>query len=289
VPVRKAIIPAAGLGTRFLPATKAVPKEMLPIVDKPAIQYTVEEAAASGIEQILIISATGKGAIEDHFDRSVELETALRQRDDTERLDQIEAIAEMAEVFYIRQKAPLGLGHAVAAAASFVGDEPFAVLLGDDIVVNPIPCLRQLLDIHEQYGTSVVGVQEVGRDDVSKYGIVDGDEVGRGLFRLTGVVEKPAAELAPSRMAVMGRYVITPALFPILSETAPGIGGEVQLTDALNTLLGHEAVYAAAFSGRRYDVGSKQGFLEANVEMALGREDVGPSFRAYLQHVLKTI
>ncbi len=289
MPVRKAIIPAAGLGTRFLPATKAVPKEMLPIVDKPAIQYTVEEAAASGIEQILIISATGKGAIEDHFDRSVELETALRQRDDTERLDQIEAIAEMAEVFYIRQKAPLGLGHAVAAAASFVGDEPFAVLLGDDIVVNPIPCLQQLLDIHEQYGTSVVGVQEVGRDDVSKYGIVDGDEVEPGLFGLTGVVEKPAAELAPSRMAVMGRYVITPAIWPILSETAPGIGGEVQLTDALNTLLGHEAVYAAAFSGRRYDVGSKQGFLEANVEMALGREDVGPSFRAYLQHVLKTI
>ncbi len=289
VDVRKAVIPAAGLGTRFLPATKAVPKEMLPIVDTPTLQYIIEEAVQSGIEQILVVTRRDKTAIENHFDRTVELEHALRDRGDAEMLAEVRRISGMAELLYVRQKEPRGLGHAVAKAKGFVGDEPFAVLLGDDVVMSETPCLRQLLAVHQRLGGSILGVQPVPPEDVSKYGIVSGTELEPGLLAMNDMVEKPATSQAPSQMAVLGRYVLSPAIFSILEQTPPGQGGEIQLTDALRMLLKQESVYAYHFEGRRYDVGNKQGFLEATVETALQRPDLREPFLQYLRTLVANL
>lgn len=282
--IRKAIIPAAGLGTRFLPATKAQPKEMLPIVDKPTIQYIIEEAIASGIEEILIITGRSKKCIEDHFDRSVELELELKKSGKKEMLKMVEDISNMADIYYIRQKEPKGLGHAISCAKTFVGDEPFAILLGDDVVYNDEkPCLKQLIDCYNEYNTSVLGVQTVPEDKVNKYGIVDGILIEDRVCKVKGLVEKPSIEEAPSNVAILGRYIVTPKIFEILERTKPGKGGEIQLTDALLELINEEAMYAYNFEGRRYDVGDKQGFLEATVEYALRREDLKDGFMEYLK------
>jgi UTP--glucose-1-phosphate uridylyltransferase len=286
--VRKAVIPAAGLGTRFLPATKAMPKEMLPIVDKPTIQYIIEEAIASGIEEILIITGKSKRAIEDHFDRSVELEIELEKKHNQELLDLVKDISEMVDIHYIRQKEAKGLGHAIYCAKTFVGNEPFAVLLGDDVVYNPDkPCLKQMIEAYDEYQTSILGVQEVATVDVSKYGIVDGEQVSDRVHTVKGLVEKPAVDEAPSNVAILGRYIINPGIFDILAETKPGKGGEIQLTDALKELAAKESMYAYNFEGKRYDVGNKQGFLEATVETALRRDDLRGEFLDYLMKVVE--
>lgn len=282
--IRKAIIPAAGLGTRFLPATKAQPKEMLPIVDKPTIQYIIEEAVASGIEEILIITGRSKKCIEDHFDKSVELELELEKSGKEEMLKMVREISDMVDIHFIRQKEPKGLGHAISCAKTFVGNEPFAVLLGDDIVYNEgKPCLKQLIDCYDEYKTSVLGVQTVEAKDVNKYGIVNGIHIEDRVYKVKGLVEKPPVEEAPSNVAILGRYIITPQIFKILEETKPGKGGEIQLTDALKTLVENEAMYAYNFNGRRYDVGDKLGFLQATVEMALKREELRDDFIKYLE------
>ncbi|MGU8826006.1 UTP--glucose-1-phosphate uridylyltransferase GalU [Clostridium perfringens] len=284
--IRKAIIPAAGLGTRFLPATKAQPKEMLPIVDKPTIQYIIEEAIASGIEEILIITGRSKKCIEDHFDKSVELEMELEKSGKNELLDLVRDISGMVDIHYIRQKEPRGLGHAIYCAKTFVGDEPFAILLGDDVVYNEeTPCLKQLIDCYNEYKTSVLGVQTVPENHVSKYGIVDGKHIEGKVYKVKGLVEKPSVEEAPSNVAILGRYIVTPRIFDILKNTKPGKGGEIQLTDALLELMGQEAMYAYDFEGRRYDVGDKLGFLEATVEYALRRPELREGFVEYLNNL----
>jgi len=285
--LRKAIIPAAGLGTRFLPATKAQPKEMLPIVDKPTLQYIIEEAVQSGIEEILIITGRNKKSIEDHFDKSVELELELEAKGKYDLLQEVRKISDLVNIHYIRQKEPRGLGHAILCAKSFIGNEPFAVMLGDDIVENEKPCLQQMIEVYAQYKTTILGVQEIPRTDVSKYGIVDGKLIEDRIYKVRELVEKPSVEEAPSNVAILGRYVITPAIFEILERTSPGKGGEIQLTDALNVLAQQEAMYAYIFEGRRYDVGDKQGFLQATVEMALRREDLRDEFLSYLQRVIE--
>ena len=281
--IRKAIIPAAGLGTRFLPATKGQPKEMLPIVDKPTIQYIIEEAVASGIEEILIITGRSKKCIEDHFDKSVELELELEKSGKEEMLKMVREISDMVDIHFIRQKEPKGLGHAISCAKTFVGNEPFAVLLGDDIVYNEgKPCLKQLIDCYDEYKTSVLGVQTVEAKDVNKYGIVNGIHIEDRVYKVKGLVEKPPVEEAPSNVAILGRYIITPQIFKILEKTKPGKGGEIQLTDALLKLIDEEAMYAYDFEGTRYDVGDKLGFLKATVEYALRREDLRDGFIEYL-------
>lgn len=285
-PVRKAVIPAAGLGTRFLPATKATPKEMLPIVDKPTIQYIVEEALAAGIEDILVITGRSKRAIEDHFDRSIELEMNLKEHGKEKELEVVRKISDI-RIHYIRQKEPRGLGHAILCAQQFIGDEPFAVLLGDDVVDAKVPALKQLIDVYEKTGSSVLGVQEVPLEKVSSYGIVASHATDEPrTFTVSDMVEKPAVEDAPSRLAVLGRYVINPEIFAILEKTEPGRGGEIQLTDALKVLAEQQTMYAYNFEGRRYDVGDKQGFLEATVEMALKRPDLRDEFLTYLQGIV---
>lgn len=287
--IRKAVIPAAGYGTRFLPATKATPKEMLPIVDKPTIQYIVEEAMASGIEELLIVSGHGKRAIEDHFDSAPALEAELRRKGKTDLLKLVQETADI-NVHYIRQRYMRGLGDAILCAKTFMGDEPFAVLLGDDVVYHPErPALRQLIDVYEQTGGSVLGCQQVPDEKVSSYGIVAGTPVPgweEKLLRVSDMIEKPSLEEAPSHFAVLGRYIIKPEVFAILENTKPGKGGEVQLTDALKVLAKLDAVYAYAFDGKRYDLGDKLGFLKATVEFALRREDLGPAFRTYLQELM---
>lgn len=286
--VRKAVIPAAGLGTRFLPATKAMPKEMLPIVDKPTIQYIIEEAISSGIEEILIITGKSKRAIEDHFDRSCELEQELEKKNNQELLDIVKMVSEMADVHYIRQKEAKGLGHAIYCAKTFVGNESFAVMLGDDVVYNEgTPCLKQMIDVYDKYQTSVLGVQTVKDEDVCKYGIVDGERVSDRVYTVKRLVEKPAVDEAPSNVAILGRYIINPGIFDILAETKPGKGGEIQLTDALRELALKEDMYAYDFIGKRYDVGNKQGFLEATVETALRRDDLRDEFLQYLVRVVE--
>ncbi|MGH4052951.1 MAG: UTP--glucose-1-phosphate uridylyltransferase GalU [Clostridium sp.] len=280
--VKKAIIPAAGLGTRFLPATKAQPKEMLPIVDKPTIQYIIEEAVASGIEEILIITGRNKRAIEDHFDKSIELEHQLEQNGKDDVLEMVRDISNLANIYYIRQKEPKGLGHAISCAKTFVGNEPFAVMLGDDVVDSEVPCLKQLIDCYDEHKTSILGVQKVPLSEVSKYGIVDATSMGDRVYKVKDVVEKPKTSEAPSNIAILGRYIITPKIFDILQNTKPGNGGEIQLTDALKTLISEEDMYAYDFKGRRYDVGDKEGFLEANVEFALKRDDLKEAFMKYL-------
>lgn len=287
-PIRKAIIPAAGLGTRFLPATKAQPKEMLTIVDKPTIQYIIEECVASGIEEILIITGRNKKSIEDHFDRSIELEMELEKSGKEELLKMVREISDMINIHYIRQKEPRGLGHAINCAKTFVGDEPFAVLLGDDIVYNPEkPCLKQLIDCYNEYDSSILGVQTVAKEAVSKYGIVSGVNVKDRVYKVDGLVEKPSVEEAPTNVAILGRYIITPRIFDILDETKPGKGNEIQLTDALLELLKDEEMYAYDFEGKRYDAGDKLGFLEATVEYALRRPDLKEGFMEYLKTIVK--
>ncbi|MEA4826740.1 MAG: UTP--glucose-1-phosphate uridylyltransferase GalU [Clostridium sp.] len=280
--VKKAIIPAAGLGTRFLPATKAQPKEMLPIVDKPTIQYIIEEAVASGIEEILIITGRNKRAIEDHFDKSIELENQLEAKGKEDLLNMVNDISNMVDIYYIRQKEPKGLGHAINCARTFVGDEPFAVMLGDDVVDSEVPCLKQLINCYNEYKTTILGVQQVPKEDVTKYGIVQGMYIEDRVYKVKDLIEKPKVEEAHSNIAILGRYIITPQIFGILAETKPGKSGEIQLTDALKTLIKQEAMYAYNFEGRRYDVGDKLGFLEATVEFALKREELRSDFMKYL-------
>ena len=281
--VRKAIIPAAGLGTRFLPATKSQPKEMLPIVDKPTLQYIIEECVASGIEEILIITGRNKKSIEDHFDRSVELELELEQKNKKEMLEMVQNISNMVNIHYIRQKEPKGLGHAIHCAKSFIGNEPFAVLLGDDIVDADTPCLKQMINAYDEYKTSILGVQEVARENVDKYGILDVKHIEDRVYKVKDMVEKPSVEDAPSNIAILGRYIITPEIFNILENQEPGKGGEIQLTDALQTLATKEAIYAYNFEGRRYDVGDKLGFLEATVDFALKRPELRDEFIEFLK------
>lgn len=284
--VRKAVIPAAGMGTRFLPATKAQPKEMLPIVDKPAIQYIIEEAVQSGIEEILIITGRNKRSIEDHFDRSVELEMLLKEQGKYDLLNLVEEIADVT-IHYVRQKEAKGLGHAVLCAKQFVGNEPFAVLLGDDIIDASVPCLKQMMSVYEDCPGTILGVQEVPQDKVCNYGIVKPKAVKQNLWQAVDLVEKPTTSEAPSRLAVLGRYILQPEIFDILENTEPGKGGEIQLTDALRTLaMEKNSVYAYNFEGRRYDVGDKQGYLEATIEFALKRSDLRDKFLPYL---LKTV
>ena len=281
--VKKAIIPAAGLGTRFLPATKAQPKEMLPIVDKPTIQFIIEEAIESGIEEILIITGRNKKCIEDHFDKSVELEMELEKSGKSELLELVRDISEMVDIHYIRQKEPRGLGHAIYCAKTFVGNEPFAVMLGDDVVDSEVPCLKQLIDCYSEYNTSILGVQKVPEDEVSKYGIVDGIHIEDRVYKVKDLVEKPATEESPSNIAILGRYIITPRIFEHLEKTNPGKGGEIQLTDALKSLINEEVMYAYNFEGRRYDVGDKIGFLQATIEYALKKEELREDFIKYLE------
>jgi len=283
--IRKVVIPAAGLGTRFLPATKAQPKEMLPIVDKPTIQYIVEEAVASGIESILIITGRSKRAIEDHFDTSIELELELEKNHKDDLLRQVRDISGMVDLHYVRQKQPKGLGHAIYCAREFVGKEPFGVILGDDIVVSKKPALRQLMDISERENATVVGVQQVHPSQVDKYGVIQPGRSDGSLHQLVGMVEKPAVEEAPSNLAILGRYVLSPAIFEILEHTGSGKGGEIQLTDAIRELIGRETVFAYEFEGKRYDVGDKLGFLQATVEFALDRPDLREDFAEYLKEL----
>ncbi len=280
--VRKAVIPAAGLGTRFLPATKAQPKEMLPLVDKPAIQHVVEEAVRAGIRDILIITGRGKQAVENHFDRSFELEHYLEAGGKYDLLKQMQDIADMADIHYVRQGEPRGLGHAVSVARQHVGDEPFAVLLGDDIMGERSPVLTDMLAIHQDSGHSVVALKEFPRSEVSAYGCVNPEVLGPDLVRILGIVEKPDPQHAPSGLAVMGRYVFTPEIFETLEQVKPGVGGELQLTDGIALLLERQPVFGHVFVDGRYDIGDKLDYLRATVELAIDREDLGPQFRAFL-------
>ncbi|MDU2198969.1 MAG: UTP--glucose-1-phosphate uridylyltransferase GalU, partial [Peptostreptococcaceae bacterium] len=282
-----AIIPAAGLGTRFLPATKSQPKEMLPIVDKPTLQYIIEEAIESGIEEILIITGRNKKSIEDHFDKSVELELELEQKGKKEMLEMVRDISNMVNIHYIRQKEPKGLGHAIHCAKSFIGDEPFAVLLGDDIVDADTPCLKQLINTYDEYKTTILGVQEVAKEDTDKYGILDVKHIEDRVYKVKDMVEKPSVESAPSNIAILGRYIINPSIFEILENQKPGKGGEIQLTDALKTLSTQEAIYAYNFEGRRYDVGDKFGFLEATIDFALKRDGLREDLLNYMKDIVE--
>ncbi len=283
--IRKAVFPAAGLGTRFLPATKSSPKEMLPLVDKPLIQYVVEEAVASGIESVIIVTGRGKSAIEDHFDISFELEHLLRERGKHQELEQTRAISEMARISYVRQREALGLGHAIFQARDLVGEEPFAVMLSDDIVDSDVPALRQMLDVYEKYDAPVLGTMQVAGEAISRFGVIDAEEVGDGVYRIKDMVEKPPFAEAPSDLAIIGRYILTPDIFGEIEHTRPGAGGEIQITDAMRQLLRKRPFYAVRFEGTRHDAGDKLGFLIATVEFALKRPDLAPEFREYLKHL----
>ncbi len=295
LPVKKAVIPAAGLGTRFLPATKAMPKEMLPIVDIPTIQYIIEEAVASGIEEILVITNSNKHCMENHFDRNYELEERLKEAGKYEQEKMIREISDLANIYYVRQKEPKGLGHAILCAKSFIGNDPFAILLGDDVVINKggEPALKQLITAYEEKGASVVGVQTVPMDDVDKYGIVEPafgyKSVNNRRVKLSGMIEKPSKEEAPSQLAVLGRYVLTPEIFDLLESQQAGKGGEIQLTDAIVRLMELQAVYAYDFEGIRYDVGDKFGFIKATIDFALEREDLAQSVAAYIQELAQVL
>jgi UTP--glucose-1-phosphate uridylyltransferase len=281
--VRKAVFPAAGLGTRFLPATKSMPKEMLPIVDSPAIQYAVEEAIAAGIEDIVFITGRGKQALEDHFDHSFELETILRERGQENQLALVREVAGLCRVAYTRQKTALGLGHAVLCARGLVGDAPFAVFLADDLIVSRTPAIRQLIDLHQETGASVIAVQRVPKEQVSAYGVVQPRSSSGRVHEVADLVEKPSPDRAPSNLVVIGRYILSPGIFAALEETPPGAKGEIQLTDALRRIARDEKLLALEFEGRRFDTGDKLGFLEATVELALERPDLGPAFLAWLR------
>ncbi|MGG6312879.1 UTP--glucose-1-phosphate uridylyltransferase GalU [Paenibacillus macerans] len=286
--IRKAIIPAAGLGTRFLPATKAMPKEMLPIVDKPTIQYIVEEAVASGIEDIIIVTGKGKRAIEDHFDTSFELEYNLNEKGKFQLLEEVRKSSEMADIHYIRQKEPKGLGHAIWCARKFIGDEPFAVLLGDDIVESGVPCLKQMIDVYDEHQASIVGVQPVGWDEVSRYGIVDPTAIRDRVYLANQLVEKPKTGTAPSNLAIMGRYILTPAIFDILENQRVGVNGEIQLTDAISRLGETERVLAYHFEGERHDVGEKLGFIKTTIHYALENPELRDELIKYMKDLTDT-
>jgi UTP--glucose-1-phosphate uridylyltransferase len=281
--IRKAVFPAAGLGTRFLPATKASPKEMLPLVDKPLIQYVVEEAVQSGVESILIVTSRGKTVIEDHFDISFELEQVLRERGKDEARRAVRAISEMAQVSYVRQREALGLGHAILQARAFVGDEPFAVLLADDIVDAEVPALKQMMRVYEDFDAPVVGTMRVKGEAISRFGVIDAEEVSEGVYRIKDMVEKPPFQEAPSDLAIIGRYILTPDIFDEIERTPRGAGGEIQITDAMRALLKKRPFYAVRFDGTRHDAGDKLGFLIATVEFALKRPDLAPQFKEYLR------
>lgn len=284
--VKKAIIPAAGLGTRFLPATKAMPKEMLPIVDKPTIQYIVEEAVASGIEDIIIVTGRGKRAIEDHFDNYFELEQNLFDKGKFELLDEVQKSSKLVDIHYIRQKEPKGLGHAIWCARKFIGDEPFAVLLGDDIVVSETPCMKQLIDLYYDYKSSVIGVKQVSDEERSRYGIVEAEELSERVYKANKLFEKPTNAITQSKLAIMGRYILTPKIFRILETTQIGRGGEIQLTDAISELNQTENVYAYDFVGTRYDVGEKLGFIKTTIDFALEREELREDLLKYLKQIV---
>ncbi len=285
--IRKAVFPAAGLGTRFLPATKASPKEMLPLVDKPLIQYVVEEAVASGIESVIIITGRGKSAIEDHFDVSFELEVLLRERGKADELREVRQISDMVRISYVRQREALGLGHAIAQARDLVGDEPFAVMLSDDIIDSKTPALRQLIDVYEKYDAPVVATMHVAGEAISRFGVLDVEEVEDRVYRVKDMIEKPALADAPSDLAIIGRYILTPDIFDEIEKTRAGAIGEIQITDAMRSLLKQRDFYAVRFEGTRYDAGDKLGFLIANVEFGLKHADLAPEFRKYLES-LKT-
>ncbi len=281
--IRKAVFPAAGLGTRFLPATKSSPKEMLPLVDKPLIQYAVEEAVASGIESIIIVTGRGKSAIEDHFDISFELERLLQERGKEQLLKEVRAVSEMARIGYVRQREALGLGHAILQARDFVENEPFAVMLADDVVDAEVPALQQMMKVYEEYDAPVLGTMQVAGAAISRFGVIDAEDMGGGVFRIKDMVEKPKYEDAPSDLAIIGRYILTPDIFDEIEHTQPGAGGEIQITDAMRALLKKRPFYAVRFDGTRHDAGDKLGFLIATVEFALKREDLGAQFKDYLR------
>ncbi|VDN48615.1 UTP-glucose-1-phosphate uridylyltransferase [Petrocella atlantisensis] len=287
--IRKVIIPAAGLGTRFLPATKAQPKEMLPIVDKPTIQYIIEEAVAAGIEDIIIITGRNKQSIEDHFDKNIELELSLQEKGEQELLKIVEKSTNLANIHFVRQKEPKGLGHAVLVAKNFIGNEPFAVMLGDDVVVSKEPCIKQLMNVYDIYNRSILGVQTVAPSEVSKYGIADVTMVDGQIAKVKGLIEKPSIDVAPSNLAIMGRYIITPRIFHYLETQTPGAGGEIQLTDALMKLSQEEDMYTLDFKGKRYDVGNKLGFISATLEFALRRDDLKLEVSSYLKNLMEDL
>jgi UTP--glucose-1-phosphate uridylyltransferase len=283
--IRKAVVTAAGWGTRFLPATKAQPKEMLPLVDKPMIQYVIEEAVASGIKHIIIVTALGKRAIEDHFDRSVELELALKKKGDGELLKKVQRISELADICYIRQKEQLGLGHAILVTKDLIGDEPFAIFLPDDIIEAKVPAMKQMIEVYNRYQHSVIAVEPVAKEDTKAYGIIKPKQVEDRVYQVLSLVEKPEPQDAPSDLGIVGRYILTPEIFGMLEKTAPGKGGEIQLTDGLRLLLEKQPIYAYQFEGIRYDTGTPLGFLKASVEFALRRPDIGHNFKEYLRHL----
>jgi UTP--glucose-1-phosphate uridylyltransferase len=283
VRVRKAVVLAAGYGTRLLPATKAQPKESLPLVDKPIIQYTVEEVAASGITQVVIVTAAGKRAVEDHFDRSLELEMALREKGDIQRLGEIQRVSDLADIVYVRQKEQRGVGHAVLQAKEVIGAEPFALLFPDDVIIADVPVTRQLIDVFEARGGSVLAVQEVPESEVESYGVIAGQEAPDGVIEVAALVEKPRPDEAPSRLAIVGRYVLTPEIFAMIERTPPGAGREIQVTDAIATLMREQPVHAWRFAGRRFDTGRPLGLLTASIEIGLRRADIGPGLREFLR------
>jgi UTP--glucose-1-phosphate uridylyltransferase len=286
VKVRKAVITAAGWGTRFLPITRSQPKEMLPLVDKPLIQYSVEEAIKSGIEQVIMVTAMGKRSIEDYFDRSLELEYYLEQKGEIELLRRMREISSMVDIYYVRQKEQLGLGHAILMVKDIVGDEPFVVMLPDDIIDSDVPALRQMIEVYEKYGVGVVAVERVRDEDIGKYGIIEPEPVAEGVYRVLSLVEKPEPSQAPSQLGIVGRYILTPFIFDILKFTPPGKSGEVQLTDALQLLLKRQKLYAIEVKGERYDAGTPLGWLKANMALALKRNDIGPELKEYVKKLL---
>jgi len=284
--VRKAVILAAGYGTRFLPATKAIPKEMLPLVDRPAIQHVVEEAVRAGLEQIIMVTAGVKRAVEDHFDREPELERWLEQKGSGQQAEEMRRLAGMAEIVFVRQKERLGIGHAVRIARSLVGDEPFALFFPDDIIESEVPAIKQLMDVFYRHGGSVLAVQRLPREELPHYGIIEPKPLEERVYQVLGIVEKPSAAEAPSDLAAVGRYVLTPAIFPALDRTQPGAGGEIQLTDGIALLMGEEPVFACRYEGERFDVGRPLGLLKASLSMALARPDLGPELRRYLRDLM---
>ncbi|MEW6455588.1 MAG: UTP--glucose-1-phosphate uridylyltransferase GalU [Acidobacteriota bacterium] len=284
--IKKAVFPAAGLGTRFLPATKAQPKEMLPIVDKPLIQYGIEEALNSDIRNIIIVTGRGKNAIENHFDVNKELEMILEERKEIDLLEEVKRISELIDIFYVRQKEPLGLGHAVLITEEIVEDDAFGVILGDDIIESKIPCIRQLIDVFNQKKSSIVALQRIKPEETKSYGIIKGKEIGNGLYEIEDLVEKPLPKNAPSNLAIIGRYILTKNIFPALRKTTPGMKGEIQLTDGIKNLLEVEKVYGYIFEGKRYDAGDKLGFIKATIEIALNREDIGNQLKEYLLNLV---
>ncbi len=284
--VRKAVIIAAGRGTRFLPVTRSQPKEMLPLVDKPLIQYSVEEAINSGIEQVIMVTARGKQAIDDYFDRCSELEQFLEQKGETELLRQMQELSNMVDICYIRQKEQLGLGHAILTAKNIVGKEPFAVILPDDIIDSDVPSLKRMIEVYEEYGAGVIAVERVSDENIRKYGIIEPRQVSEGVYQVLSLVEKPEPAQAPSHLGIVGRYILTPEIFDVLMVTPPGKGGEIQVTDGLQLLLKQQALYACELSGVRYDTGTPLGWLEATVALALKRDDIGPELREYLRKLL---